>query len=77
VGRSLGPGRSLLTTLPYIGYSSEPVVSRGLPVSQYSGAWLWSPGLFSVLTLRITVYLSARFAISGSSSPTCNPVTFD
>ena len=34
VGRSAGPGRSLETTLPYIGHSSVPVGSRGLPVSQ-------------------------------------------
>ncbi len=34
VGRSAGPGRSFETTLPYIGYSSVPLGSRGLPVSQ-------------------------------------------
>ena len=59
VGRSAGPGRSFETTLPYIGYSSVPLGSRGLPVSQYIGARPWSPGLFIVVTERMIVYLSA------------------
>jgi hypothetical protein len=75
-GRSAGPGRSLLTALPYIGYFSVPLGSRGLPVSQYIGARLWSPGLFMVVTLRMIVYLSAIFARRGISSQTCNPGRF-
>jgi hypothetical protein len=34
VGRAAGPGRNFDTALPYIGYSSVPLGSRGLPVSQ-------------------------------------------
>src|SRR5207237_6576436 len=75
VGRAAGPGRSLATTLPYIGYWSVPLGRRGLPVSQYIGARAWSPGLLSVVTERRIVYLSAIFARFGISSQTSRPGT--
>src|SRR5262245_39034040 len=77
VGRSAGPGRSFDTTLPYIGYWSVPLGRRGLPVSQYIGARAWSPGLFSVVTERMTVYLFAIFARLGISSQTSRPETLE
>ena len=54
-----------------------PLGSRGLPVSQYIGARLWSPGLFMVVIERMIVYLSAILARFGINSQTSSPGRFE
>src|ERR1051325_8717500 len=75
-GSSGEPGLTFEITLPYIGNFSVPLGNRGLPVSQYIGARLWSPGLFMVVIERMTVYLSATLARLGISSQTSSPGKF-